>query len=172
MGRGHQALGGEGPGRQGRIREYINGPAYREAVGDVRERRLLDVACGEGFFSRVFAREGTIVTGIDLSEEMIDAAVEEERRSPLGISYHVADADDLKMIESWVFDVTCSFVALMNIHDYRSAVSEVARALRRAGGLFPSSSIPASAGGGRRTTKCCATGRSASLRTALGITST
>jgi len=157
-------------GGRDEYREYINGPAYREAVGDVRERRLLDVACGEGFFSRVFAREGAIVTSIDLSEEMIDAAVEEEWRSPFGISNHVADVDDLKMIESWVFDVACSFVALMDIHDYRSAVSEVARALSRAGGLSPS--IPASAGGGRRTTKCCATGRSVSLRTAPGITST
>lgn len=64
----------------------MNGPAFIQMMGDVRGKHVLDVGCGEGYFSRVIADMGASVIGIDFSEPMIEAALEEERRNPLASS--------------------------------------------------------------------------------------
>ena len=41
-------------------------------VMDVRKGdRILDLACGQGYFSRAFAGKGALVTGADISPELI-----------------------------------------------------------------------------------------------------
>ncbi len=114
-------------------REFMNGPALKRMMGDVGGMRVLDIACGEGYFSRFYAGQGAYVTGVDVSEDMIKAAVEEENRAPLGIEYHVADASDLSMLEAESFDVAFSFMALMDMEDYESAIGEASRVLKPGG---------------------------------------
>ncbi|NIU82692.1 MAG: methyltransferase domain-containing protein, partial [Candidatus Thorarchaeota archaeon] len=99
----------------------------------MKRKKVLDLGCGEGYYSRVFAELGAHVTGIDFSEEMVNAASEEEIRLPLGINYVTADASNLKEIESCCFDVVFSFMTLMDIEDYEAAVKEVARVLKERG---------------------------------------
>jgi toxoflavin synthase len=54
---------------------------------------VLDVACGEGHFTRMLRNAGAAeVVGVDISERMIDLAREQEARQPLGIEYRVEDA--------------------------------------------------------------------------------
>ncbi len=45
-----------------------------EAVGQQETRDWLDVGCGPGLLSRLAARRGYAVTGVDISRHMIDAA--------------------------------------------------------------------------------------------------
>ena len=52
-------------------REHMNGPSLKRLISDANGKRMLDVACGEGYFSRYFARAGAEVVGVDFSEEMI-----------------------------------------------------------------------------------------------------
>ncbi|MDH5199390.1 MAG: class I SAM-dependent methyltransferase, partial [Candidatus Bathyarchaeota archaeon] len=80
--------------------EYMNGPALVRAVDEVRGKRVLDIGCGEGSSTRIFAEAGAEITGVDFSEVMIKAAVEEEERNPLGIRYIIADAANLSMLDS------------------------------------------------------------------------
>jgi ubiquinone/menaquinone biosynthesis C-methylase UbiE len=114
-------------------REYKNAPALKKMIGDVRGKQVLDMACGEGYFSRYYAKSEANVTGIDFSEEMIKAAIEEEVRKPLGIEYYIADASDLRFLDSESFDIVFSFMALMDITDYESAIREASRVLRPCG---------------------------------------
>jgi SAM-dependent methyltransferase len=58
--------------------EYLSGPALKRMVGNVKGKRVLDIGCGEGYFLRFFAKAGAKVIGIDLSESLIKAAMEEE----------------------------------------------------------------------------------------------
>jgi SAM-dependent methyltransferase len=113
--------------------EYLNGPALKRMVGDVEGKRVLDVGCGEGYLSRFFAKGGAEVVGIDLSDALIKAAVEEEERHPSGVKYFVADAADLNMLESESFDVAFCYMALMDIRDYEGAISETSRVLKTGG---------------------------------------
>ena len=67
--------------------------SFLKLIGDVKGKRVLDVACGEGHFTRMLRAAGAAeVVGIDISERMIDLAREQEARQPLGIEYRVEDA--------------------------------------------------------------------------------
>ena len=74
-------------------RLLVHGPALLTACGAVGGRKALDVGCGQGYFSRLLAGAGAVVTGLDLSDGLIARAVEIETREPLGISYRQGDAD-------------------------------------------------------------------------------
>jgi len=113
--------------------EYLNGPALKRMIGDVEGKKLLDIGCGEGYCSRLFAKADAEVTGVDLSEALIKAAVEEEERNPLGIKYLAADAANLNMLESESFDVAISYMALLDIRNYEGAISEASRVLKTGG---------------------------------------
>ena len=64
-----------------------------EVLSDLRGRTVLDLACGEGVYTRQFKRAGaTAVTGVDISQATIALAEGEERQDPLGCRYVRADA--------------------------------------------------------------------------------
>ena len=50
--------------------ETIEWPCLQALLGDVRDKRVLDLACDQGFLGRILARLGAQVTGIDLSSEL------------------------------------------------------------------------------------------------------
>jgi ubiquinone/menaquinone biosynthesis C-methylase UbiE len=104
-------------------------------IGDVEREKVLDIGCGEGCFSRFFARTDTSVVGVDLSDALIRAAAEEEQRQPLGVNYFAADAANLDMLESESFDVAFCYMALLDIRDYEGATSEASRVLMTGGRL-------------------------------------
>jgi len=115
--------------------EYLNGPALKEAVGNVKGKKVLDIGCGEGYFSRFFASKGAEVTGVDLSKSMIKEAIEEEGNRSLRIKYFVANAADLRMLGSGTYDVAYCHMSLDDIADYEGAIAEASRVLK-AGGRF------------------------------------
>ncbi len=96
---------------------------------------MLDAGCGEGYNGRVLARRGARVTGIDISERMIELARAEERREPLGIRYERASYADFGAIPDASFDAVVSFMALMDGPRFDLAMRESFRVLRRGGML-------------------------------------
>lgn len=46
----------------------------KRQIGTEKPLRILDVGCGSGFFEIILGKEGHHVTGIDLTEEMIETA--------------------------------------------------------------------------------------------------
>jgi toxoflavin synthase len=62
-------------------------------IGDLAGKSVVDVACGEGFYTRQLKLSGAKrVKGIDLSEGMVELARAQETANPLGIDYVVGDA--------------------------------------------------------------------------------
>jgi ubiquinone/menaquinone biosynthesis C-methylase UbiE len=108
-------------------------PTLLRVVGDVAEQRVLDLACGNGYLSRRFARMGAEVTGVDASSHIIERARRRESQEPLGITYHVADAARLEMLDDSTFDLVVCNMALMDIEDATGAIREVSRVLRPKG---------------------------------------
>lgn len=83
------------------FRKYIEEYTFFEILGDIRGATVLDLACGEGFYTRKIKQAGAAeVTGVDLSAEMIKLAEEEERLCPLGCKYLNRDVAQLDMVES------------------------------------------------------------------------
>lgn len=75
------------------FRRFIERYTLFRMLGDIRDRTVLDLACGDGFYARYLMRAGAAgVLGIDISGEMIRLAREEEQRRPLGCTYRHGDA--------------------------------------------------------------------------------
>ena len=96
--------------------------------------RWLDVGCGTGAVSMRAARAGAEVTGVDLSEVMVETASRRAREEGLAISYATGDAEELPCPDA-SFDVVSSSVAAMFAPDQAAAARELARAVRPAGRL-------------------------------------
>jgi ubiquinone/menaquinone biosynthesis C-methylase UbiE len=73
-----------------------------ELIGDPKGMAVLDVACGEGFYTRMIRQRGADrVTGVDLSQGMIELARNQESQYRLGIDYIVGDARELPASEQY-----------------------------------------------------------------------
>jgi len=81
-------------------RTHIEAFTFLELIGDARGLSVLDVACGEGYYTRRVRQLGADrVVGIDLSPGMIELARREEAERPLGVEYLVGDARDLSLTQ-------------------------------------------------------------------------
>ena len=90
--------------RQAPWRTFVEAPSFLNLVGDVTDRSVLDLACGEGYYTRQLAAAGAIrVVGVDSSPAMIRLAEQaggDGDASLLGrIDYHVGDAAGLDLEE-------------------------------------------------------------------------
>ncbi len=94
---------------------------------------VLDLACGQGFFSREFASAGAEVTGADVSNELVAIA---KRLSPPYIRFLVSAADKMPAIEAASFDKVAIVLALQNIENLRGVVEECRRVLKPDGDLY------------------------------------
>lgn len=114
-------------------RDEMNDPAFLKLIGNVKGKRVLDLACGEGHNTRSLAKKGAKVVGVDFSRKLIELAKQMERKERLGIDYYVSDAADLRKFSSGCFDVVACSMALMDIEGYEKAIREVARVLKKGG---------------------------------------
>jgi SAM-dependent methyltransferase len=74
-------------------RTHVERYTILRLTGDVQGLKTLDLACGEGFYTRLLRRLGADpVAGVDVSQAMIDLARAQEAAEPLGVLYQVGDA--------------------------------------------------------------------------------
>ncbi len=98
--------------------------------------KILDLAYGQGYFSRILARNGAQVTGCDISEELISLA---KKNSPLEMSYFVASAekfaDDIVAKNKQGANLETTFntimivLAIQNIEDMRTVFLQCSKSL-------------------------------------------
>jgi SAM-dependent methyltransferase len=78
------------------FREHVEAFTLFKLLGDLGGKRVLDLACGDGHYTRLIKQAGADdVLGIDISHEMIALALEAEVGQPLGCRYVRADAAKL-----------------------------------------------------------------------------
>lgn len=79
-------------------RKHVEAHSFFELIGDLSGKTVLDLACGDGFYTRLLKLRGaSSVEGVDISAEMIRLAQEAETKNPLGISYHEKDVLGLSL---------------------------------------------------------------------------
>lgn len=118
----------------GATTERLEGRLILELVGDVSGCRILDVGCGDGEFALELTRRGAIVTGIDASAEMIEAASGLAKRHNADIAFQVAMAEHLPF-PAEQFDVVTAITILCFVDDAAPVFQEIARVLRPGGRL-------------------------------------
>jgi len=88
------------------FRVYSEVPNHVQLLGDLSGQRVVDLACGDGFYTRQIRNLGADrVLGVDVSEQMIRLANEHESADPLGIEYVACSATDLSCLGAETFDV-------------------------------------------------------------------
>lgn len=103
-------------------------------TGDVSGSRVADIGCGEGWFSRVLARAGATVVGIDISEAMLERA-RARTDGGMAITYVRDDAQVLGTIGDNECDGAISMLALMDIPDLAATFRAIHRAVVHGGWL-------------------------------------
>ena len=115
------------------FRDEMNSPAMFQLLGKIEGKRILDLACGEGYNSRIMKNMGASVVGIDISDKLIQYAVEQEKKDKFWIDYHVLDATYLDIFNDNSFEIVVCFMALMDIEKYQETIFEVSRVLKKKG---------------------------------------
>ncbi len=95
---------------------------------------VLDLACGEGFFSRRFNRLGAKVIASDISKELI--AIAKKDKDAQGVQFEVASADQIPFVASGSVDKAVIVLALQNIENVPGVFAEVSRVLKPSGKLY------------------------------------
>jgi ubiquinone/menaquinone biosynthesis C-methylase UbiE len=108
-------------------------PRIMELVGDVSGKQVIDIACGDGVFSRELASRGASVTGVDLSQQLLTIAKDTYQGEDL--TYVHDDARILSKFTDCTFDGALCIMALMDIDDIAGAFNAVHRVTKPGGFL-------------------------------------
>lgn len=115
------------------FRDVFNNPCFFAFLPDLADKQVLDLGCGEGTNTRLLARRGLRLTGVDFSTRMIAAARAAETSEPLGIDYRVGSFTSLEAFQDASFDAAISTMALMDSLEFDQTARAVFRVLRRGG---------------------------------------
>lgn len=94
----------------------------------------LDVGCGDGYNTRLFAGRGARMYAVDIAPTFLRAARAAGRRQPVGIRYVQASGQELPFA-SGRFDFATAVMSLMDMPCHETALQECHRVLRPRGFL-------------------------------------
>ena len=113
-------------------RQHLLNPTIFSLLGDIEGKYVLDAGCGQGYLSRLMARQGAQVTGVEPSDGWYTYVVEREQREQLGITYLQADLSRCTDLPR-IFDAVVANMVFMDIPDYKSAMANCIACLKAAG---------------------------------------
>lgn len=109
---------------------------YSIAYPFVVEKIVLDIACGEGYGSKLLSKVAHQVCGVDISEETIKHA--EKKYSSHNLNFNVGSAEEIPFHDNF-FDVVISFETIEHLENHDGMISEIKRVLKQDGILIISS---------------------------------
>ena len=88
------------------ITTYSEKYTFFQMVGNVMGKSVLDLGCGTGLYTRQIKQKGAAyVVGVDISANMLEKAIKQEKEEPLGIEYICRDVSELGEIGQFDFVV-------------------------------------------------------------------
>lgn len=100
---------------------------YAWAAALVEDRRVLDLASGEGFGAAMLATRAASVLGVDVDERTVQHA--RLNYSAANLGFEVGTALDLRGLEDASFDVVVAFEVLEHVSEHDRLLDEVRRVL-------------------------------------------
>ncbi len=107
--------------------------AFIEKQTALHNQTVLDVGCGAGLLSEALAKQGAIVTGIDLSPNAIRVAKAHAIAQSLSIDYH---CQSIETLPNTLFDVITCLEMLEHIPDPCAMISTLSHYLKPGGSLI------------------------------------
>lgn len=103
--------------------------------------RILDLATGTGWTSRLIARRGATVVGVDIASDLLAGARLRATAEGLRIDYQLGDAEKLTFADG-EFDAVVSTCGVMFASRPEAAAAEVARVTRKGGRVALTTWLP------------------------------
>ena len=123
---------------------FVTAPNLLRALGDIEDKDILEIGCGNGYWLRLLSRAGARSTGIDLSDNQIAAAKAWDDPFTDKINYYVGDASKELALQD-KFDITFFEHVLLEIPDRNKlyeTIQNAADTLKEGGLLFISDIHP------------------------------
>lgn len=99
-------------------------------------KNILDVGCGGGILAESMAREGAIVTGIDMAKEPLAIAKAHSLQAEIPISYVQETAEDHSYQHTEQYDIITCMEMLEHVPDPESVVRACAEMVKPGGDVF------------------------------------
>lgn len=106
---------------------------YIQRTESLHGQRVADIGCGGGLMAEAMTRAGARVTAVDLSEELLGAAIQHADSEGLAIDYRVASAESLAEQEAGAFDRVTCLEMLEHVPDPDAVVAACAQLLKPGG---------------------------------------
>jgi toxoflavin synthase len=125
-------------------RTHIEAYSLLKLISDPTGLCALDMACGEGFYTRMIRQRGAAkVTGVDLSEGMIELARKQEKQHNQGIDYLVGDAREVNLPEACDLVIAAYLLNYAQSRkDLQAMCDAIARCLKPGGRFVTVNSSP------------------------------
>lgn len=104
--------------------------------GTLSGKKVLDVGCGGGILSEAMARQGAVVTGIDLGEATVNAAAAHAITSGLLIDYRTVSVEALAAETPAQFDVVTCMEMLEHVPDPASIIRACTALVKPGGTVY------------------------------------
>lgn len=115
----------------------VEEPIVKNLILSLQKGKALDAACGTGRYSKFLQSLGYLVTGIDISDDMLNVA----RINNPDIDFIKASLIDMP-IKNSTFDLTISALALSHLPKIDKAIVELARVTKVGGQIIISDIHP------------------------------
>lgn len=114
--------------REDTVQEAVVFPGAERLLSPAPGKRYLDIACGEGAFTRQLARKAGQVAGFDASPSLVERA---KNRAPKNAEYIVADARSFSSrYPGASFDGATCNLAIQNIDEIAPVFRDAAKVLK------------------------------------------
>jgi ubiquinone/menaquinone biosynthesis C-methylase UbiE len=110
--------------------EYLEMPTTLKLLGKIRSKKVLDLGCGTGIYSKELTKKGAKVKGIDISKEEIKIAKDYNPKAEFVVG------NGVKLpYKNGEFDIVMASLVMECMKDWNPLLKEVRRVLKK-GGVF------------------------------------
>ncbi len=109
---------------------------YIKERTEINKKTIVDVGCGGGILSEALAKEGARVTGIDMSEALIEIATQHAKSENLKVTYQQTTVEELANTKAEKFDIVTCMEMLEHVPDPAKIIESCALLCKPGGHVF------------------------------------
>lgn len=107
-----------------------------QQAGNLQGKQIVDVGCGGGILSESLTQQGAAVTGLDLAEDVLQAAKLHAQAQKLDINYQFIAVETMAEQQAGQFDIVSCMEMLEHVPNPAAVIAACAKLCKPGGQLF------------------------------------